>query len=233
MNQKKENVVLLLSLLITAGVIAGGLWWLRGNKQILDVTLDGDRQENVSQEDVSADLDSKPSTGETILFQQDLTPEKEAAAQAIAEQNFSEAESLLEQSLSKQRNDPEGLIYLNNARIGTNKSYSIAVPVPIGTEKTTAKEILRGAAQAQSEINQQGGINGIPLKVLIVNDDNNAQTAIQVAQELAKNQEILGVVGHFSSGVTLATAPIYQQNKLVAISPSSTSVAISLIRDSN
>ncbi|MEL6786203.1 MAG: ABC transporter substrate-binding protein [Cyanobacteria bacterium J06607_15] len=227
MNQKKENVVLLLSLLITAGVIAGGLWWLRGNKQILDVTLDGDRQENVSQEDISADLDSEPSTGETILFQQDLTPEKEAAAQAIAEQNFSEAESLLEQSLSKQRNDPEGLIYLNNARIGTNKAYSIAVPVPIGTEKTTAKEILRGAAQAQSEINQQGGINGIPLKVLIVNDDNNAQTAIQVAQELAKNQEVLGVVGHFSSGVTLATASIYQQNKLVAISPSSTSIAIS------
>ncbi|MEO1341443.1 MAG: ABC transporter substrate-binding protein [Cyanobacteria bacterium J06635_13] len=227
MNQKKENVVLLLSLLITAGVIAGGLWWLRGNKQILDVTLDGDRQENVSQEDVSADLDSKPSTGETILFQQDLTPEKKAAAQAIADQNFSEAESLLEQSLSKQRNDPEGLIYLNNARIGVNKAYSIAVPVPIGSEQTTAKEILRGAAQAQSEINQQGGINGIPLKVLIVNDDNNAQTAIQVAQELAKNQEILGVVGHFSSGVTLATAPIYQQNKLVAISPSSTSVAIS------
>ncbi|MEO1669883.1 MAG: ABC transporter substrate-binding protein [Cyanobacteria bacterium J06631_2] len=227
MNQKKENVVLLLSLLITAGVIAGGLWWLWGNKQALDVSLDGDRPENVSPADVSANNNLQPSTGAKNLFQQDLTPEREAAAKAIASKNYSEAESLLEQSLSKQRNDPEGLIYLNNARIGTNKAYSIAVPVPIGTEQTTAKEILRGVAQAQSEINQQGGINGVPLKAVIVNDNNDPQAAAQVAQELVKNKEILGVVGHFSSGVTLATAPIYQQNQLVAISPSSTSVAIS------
>jgi branched-chain amino acid transport system substrate-binding protein len=63
--------------------------------------------------------------------------------------------------------------------------------------------------------------------VLIVNDNNDPQTAEQVAQGLVKNKDILGVVGHFSSGVTLATAPIYEQNKLVAISPSSTSIAIS------
>ena len=92
---------------------------------------------------------------------------------------------------------------------------------------TTAEEILRGVAQAQDETNQQGGINGVPLKVLIANDNNNPQTAKQVAQDLINNQEILGVVGHFSSGVTLATAPIYQDKGLVAISPTSTSVAIS------
>ena len=128
--------------------------------------------------------------------------------------------------MSKQRNDSEALIYLNNARIGKNEAYSIAVAVPIGTEKTTAQEIWRGVAQAD-EINQQGGINNVPLQVVIVNDDNNPQTAAEVAKNLAKNKDILGVVGHFSSGVTLATAPIYQQNELVAISPSSTYVAIS------
>jgi branched-chain amino acid transport system substrate-binding protein len=169
---------------------------------------------------------SKPSTGDEILFQRDLNPEKQAAAKAIAAQNYTEGSSLLQQSLSKQHNDPEALIYLNNARIGKNQAYSIAVPVPISTEETTAKEILRGVAQAQSEINQQGGINNIPLKVLIVNDHNDPQTAQQVAQELVKDKDILGVVGHFSSGVTLATAPIYEQNKLVAISPSSTAINI-------
>ncbi|MEM6614448.1 MAG: ABC transporter substrate-binding protein [Cyanobacteria bacterium P01_C01_bin.72] len=232
MNQKQENLVLLLSLLITVGVIGGGIWWLWSNKQALDISLDGDRPENVSSADVSAvDVatasDLQPSTGAKILFPQALTPEREAAAKAISNQNYSEAVSLLEQSLNKQRNDPEGLIYLNNARIGINQAHSIAVSVPIGTEQSTAQEILRGVAQAQSEINQQGGINGVPLKVVIVNDDNDSQAAAQVAQELVKDPEILGVVGHFSSGVTLATAPIYQQNQLVAISPTSTSVAIS------
>jgi branched-chain amino acid transport system substrate-binding protein len=225
MTQKKENLVLLLTLLITTGVIAGGLWWLFGNKKSLNVADNvpkGDRPAIVATDAVA----SKPSTGDEILFQRDLNPEKQAAAKAIAAQNYTEGSSLLQQSLSKQHNDPEALIYLNNARIGKNQAYSIAVPVPISTEETTAKEILRGVAQAQSEINQQGGINNIPLKVLIVNDHNDPQTAQQVAQELVKDKDVLGVVGHFSSGVTLATAPIYEQNKLVAISPSSTAIEI-------
>jgi branched-chain amino acid transport system substrate-binding protein len=225
MTQKKENVILLLSLLITTGVIAGGLWWLFGNKKSLNIS------DNVSKSDRPAMVEtdavaSKPSTGDEILFQRDLNPEKQAAAKAIAAQNYAEGSSLLQQSLSKRHNDPEALIYLNNARIGKNQAYSIAVPVPISTEETTAKEILRGVAQAQSEINQQGGINNVPLKVVIVNDHNDPQTAQQVAQELVKDKDILGVVGHFSSGVTLATAPIYEQNKLVAISPSSTAINI-------
>jgi branched-chain amino acid transport system substrate-binding protein len=220
MNQKKENVVLLLSLLITTGIIAGGLWWLFGNKESLNIS------DNAPKSDRPAMVVSQPSIGDEILFQRDLNPEKQAAAKAIAAQNYPEAESLLQQSLSKQHNDPEALIYLNNARIGKNKAYSIAVPVPISTEETTAKEILRGVAQAQSEINQQGGIKNIPLKVVIVNDNNDPQTAQQVAQELVKDKDILGVIGHFSSGVTLATAPIYEQNKLVAISPSSTAINI-------
>ncbi|MGL5836564.1 MAG: ABC transporter substrate-binding protein [Waterburya sp.] len=225
MNQKKENVVLLLSLLITTGVIAVGLWWLFGNKKSLNVSDNaskGDRPAIVATDAVA----TKPSIGAEILFQRDLNPQKQAAAKAIAAQNYTEGASLLQQSLSQQRNDPEALIYLNNAQIAKSKAYSIAVPVPIATEETTAKEILRGVAQAQSEINQQGGINNMPLKVVIVNDNNDPQTAQQVAQELVKDKDILGVVGHFSSGVTLAVAPIYEQNKLVAISPSSTTVEI-------
>jgi branched-chain amino acid transport system substrate-binding protein len=222
MSQKKENIILLLSLLITTGVISAGLWWLFSHRQTPNIA-DG----NPAKIAVTNAVASDPSTGGKILFQRELNPEKQAAAKAIAEENYPEAESLFEQSLNKQHNDPEALIYLNNARIGNSQAYSIAVPVPIGTEETSAKEILRGVAQAQSEINQQGGINNIPLKVLIVNDNNDPQTAQQVAQELVKNKDILGVVGHFSSGVTLATAPIYEQNKLVAISPSSTSIAIS------
>jgi branched-chain amino acid transport system substrate-binding protein len=227
MNQNKENLILLLSLLITTGVIAGGLWWLLGNnKKSLNISNNiykGDRPVIVSSNTVS----SKPSTGDEILFQQDLNSEKQAAAKAIAERNYTKAESLFERSLSKQPNDPEALIYLNNARIGRSKAYNIAVSAPIATEETSAKEILRGVAQAQSTINQRGGINHVPLKVVIVNDNNDPQTAEQVAQELVKNQDILGVVGHFSSGMTLASAPIYQKNKLVVISPTSTSVEIS------
>ena len=60
-----------------------------------------------------------------------------------------------------------------------------------------------------------GGIDGIPLKVQIINDDNNP--------------EILGVVGHYASDVTLATAKIYHSAQLVVISPISTSVKLSTL----
>ena len=226
MNQKKESVVLLLSLLITSSVIGGGLWWFK-NRQQSPNPVSNDQPVKVDPPNPT-DSASKLSTGNEILFPQGSTPEKEAAAKAIANKDYTTAESLLQQSLSKQPNDPEALIYLNNARIADSQSYTIAVPLPIGAEETTAQEILRGVAQAQDEINQQGGINNIPLKVAIVDDRNDPETAEQIAQKLVSNPDILGVVGHFSSGVTLATAPIYQENKLVAISPTSTSVAISM-----
>ena len=222
MNQKKESVILLLSLLITTAVIGGGVWWLFANNRSIN-TPDGDRPQNVSLDD----RDLQPSRGERILLQDDSNPEKQEAAQAIANKNYAEAEFILEQSLSQQRNDPEALIYLNNARIADSKAYTIAVSVPVGTELTTAKELLRGVAQAQDEINRQGGINSVPLKVAIVNDNNDPQLAEQVAQKLVRDKDILGVIGHFSSDVTLATAPIYEKNKLVVISPSSTSVELS------
>ena len=222
MNQKKETTVLILSLLITIAAIAGGLWWFRQNQQS-PLTIDSKPTDVVSSNSTKLQI----SPGTAILVTQGATDEKQAAVTAIANNNYSEAVSLLETSLSKQRNDPEALIYLNNARIGTNSAYQIAVPVPIGTELTTAQEILRGVAQAQTEINQQGGINGIPLKILLANDDNNPATAKQLAQTFSQDPKILGVIGHFSSGVTLAAASIYQQNGLVAISPTSTSVAIS------
>ena len=226
MSQKKETTVLLLTLLITSSAIGGGLWWLTKDKQFSNPTK---TIESANQtQSIKSTFDREQiSTGDKLLISQDTTPQKQKAVQAIANADYPQAVSQLEQSLKVKRNDPEALIYLNNARIGNNKAYSIAVPVPVGTEMTTAKEILRGVAQAQDEINQQGGINGVPLKIIIANDDDNPESAEQVAQNLVKSKDILGVVGHFSSGVSLAAAPIYQKNGLVAISPTSTSVALS------
>jgi branched-chain amino acid transport system substrate-binding protein len=227
MNQKKETTALLLSLLIAIGAITGGLRWL-DNKQQGQSKLSIDLiKANILPGQKSTFNSAQISQGSAILITQDITPEKQAAVQAIATQEYIQAVSQLEQSLIKQPNDPEALIYLNNARIAEGKAYNLAVPVPIGTEITTAQEILRGVAQAQTEINQQGGINGVPIKITIANDDNDPETAKQIAESFAKNKDILGVIGHFASDITLAVAPIYEQNGLVAISATSTSISLS------
>jgi len=165
---------------------------------------------------------------------------KERGVEAIAKRDYDSAVNELEAALNEYKNAPETLIYLNNARIGDNRSYTIAVSIPLYEDEVSkatldaskkyepnASAILRGVAQAQQEVNAAGGIDGVLLKVVIVDDDNDKEVAKKAVEELAKNQEVLGVIGHFSSGTTLAAKEVYDRIELTAISGASTSVDLS------
>jgi branched-chain amino acid transport system substrate-binding protein len=239
MAQKNETPVLILSLLITLGLLGAGAWWFAsrfnlGNvlsgspssSPVVTVSPGGTPGGSSSTAVSPASIPDRISSGDRVLFD-GASPDKQTAVQAIASGNYAAAVSSLELSLQSDRNDPEALIYLNNARIGNQKSYTIAVSVPVANSPNPALEILRGAAQAQHEINRAGGMNGVPLKIQIVSDDNDPNIVKQVADALVKDASVLGVVGHFGSDASLAAAPIYQQGGLVMISPTSTSVDLS------
>ncbi|MEG4417002.1 ABC transporter substrate-binding protein [Microcoleus sp. LAD1_D5] len=228
MSQKNETAVLILSLLITLGLAGAGIWWLtnRSGTNFGGLSPDNQALSNKSPQSEQS-IEQRLSAGNKLLISGGSTAKKQEAVAAIASGNYNAAISDLQASLKTNLNDPEALIYLNNARIGDRKSYTIAAAVPIGSDINGAQEILRGVAQAQNEINQSGGISGTPLKVLIANDDNNPEIASQIASAIANNSKVLGVIGHFSSDATLAASKIYQQNQLVAISPISTSVQLS------
>jgi branched-chain amino acid transport system substrate-binding protein len=218
-----ETKILIFSLLITTGLIGGGAWWFFNR-----FNSNGSAPISINNNANQSSIDTRMSAGESLLITDETNANKELGIKAFAEGNFPEAIANLQASLTINRNDPESLIYLNNARIGNNQSYSIvAASVPIGVEKNVAKEILRGVAQAQNGVNSKGGINGVPLKVIIANDDNDPKIAQELAQEFVKNPEILGVIGHFGSDTTIAASQIYQNSGLVLISPTSTSVKIS------
>lgn len=145
----------------------------------------------------------------------------------MGKKQYARAVTFFNEALRQFPNAPETLIYRNNARIGEGKAYTIAVSVPITTDSAGSAEILRGVAQAQDEINQSGGVKGVPLKVVIANDDNDPVVAEQVATAFVQNPSILGVVGHYASDVTLAAGKIYNSSGLVCISAVSTSVKLS------
>jgi branched-chain amino acid transport system substrate-binding protein len=226
MSQKNETVTLLLALLITLIFFGAGGWWLYNRFQGKDNPTN---LPELGQKSVSAQ--ARFSQGEKLLIVEGASSDKQAAIQALGKGDFQQAVYLLEKSLQTNRNDPEALIYLNNARIGEAKSYTIAVSVPIGSNVNTALEVLRGVAQSQNQINQAGGFNGTPLKVLIADDADNPEIAAQIAQKLTADNSILGVVGHTSSDTSLAAAAIYQKAGLVMISPISTSVKLSNFGD--
>ena len=218
-NNKKEVLVLGLTLAIFGSLAVVGVLFF--GKIKLPIALDSNPTDISS--NANFDLATRKSEGEKLLIAAETNADKAQAIAAIAKKDYATAVSKWEASLSKQRSDPEALIYLNNAKIGEQKSLTIAVSVPIGGNLNVAKEILRGVAQAQTEVNSQGGINAVPLKIVIVNDDNKIEVGKKVAQALAQDQSILAVIGHNSSEVSIAAAPTYQAGGLVMMS--STSIA--------
>jgi len=160
------------------------------------------------------------SLGETILIKTDGA-EKQKGSDAFAKGNYSEARDDFKASLEKKPNDPEALIYLNNAIVNLNPNRPprrIAVSVPIGSNVNVASEMLRGIAQAQNEINNK---DGAKLEIKIANDSNNEQIARSIAAEFVNDDKILAVVGHNASNVSKAAADIYQNRGLVMITPAS------------
>ena len=157
----------------------------------------------------------------------DLLQTKADGIEAIAQNNYADAITAFNASLAADPNDPETFIYRNNARIGDKKARTVAVVVPSEGSEGVSLEMLRGAAQAQYDINRNGGIDGALLNLVIVKDENDAEVAGSIAQTLVADDMVLGVVGHYSSDVTSETAPIYAQGQLVTISPVSASVDLS------
>lgn len=179
------------------------------------------------------------SFGEEILTPRSETSEKQRGVNAYRDGKYKKAVDWLEKAWRSDtvKRDPETLIYLNNARIEAQKgkSYTIAVAVPLDTNPLDSSlegfypglEVLRGVAQAQDEFNRRS--NGVRLKVLIGDDANNSAQARKIAEALVNQKEVLAVVGHYTSDSTLEEADIYQKNKLVFVSPTSTSEDLSAL----
>ena len=170
------------------------------------------------------------SVGEQILIPGSATPEKRSGVKAFRESQYPQAVEWLKQARKQDKSDPETLIYLNNAQLKAQnaKTFTIAVAVPLDTSSeglNLGLEVLRGVAQAQYEFNQRQ--KGVGIQVLIADDANKAYRAKQIAKAVVKQQDVLAVIGHFTSDSTLAAAEIYQQNQLVFVSPTSTSEDLS------
>ncbi|MFM2312251.1 MAG: hypothetical protein RLZZ04_1527 [Cyanobacteriota bacterium] len=188
------------------------------------------------QKEDDAEIQQRLSLGEKILVSADNNPNKQSAVKEFAAGDFLNAQLLFTDSLKAHPNDPEALIYLNNSLAAVDAAMDleiikIGVSVPVGGSLDVAKEILRGVAQVQNEINKQGGIelDGTKklVQVQIANDDNDPEIARKIAAGFVADPKILGVVGHNSSDASMAAAPIYQQGNLVMISPTSTSRELS------
>lgn len=80
----------------------------------------------------------------------------------------------------------------------------------------------KGMDLAVEEINQAGGVLGRPLQLLRLDDHASVDQGRLVAQELGRNPDVVAVIGHLHSYVTVAAAPIYDLSGLLLVAPTST-----------
>lgn len=192
------------------------------------------------------------SWGEEIMFPQENNPNKQRGTEAFKQENYKQAIEYFKQSLNSNPNDPETLVYLNNAlaSVSPGKEIKISVNIPITSNANSAKEILRGVAHVQSQVNcginaikkvdflnsghtsncPESGIDRRRLQILITdyskyNDNNRVKN---IYKKVANDPSILGVIGPFTSSETSEAGEIYSREnsreKLVLISPTSTVV---------
>ncbi|MEM9946566.1 MAG: ABC transporter substrate-binding protein [Cyanobacteria bacterium P01_D01_bin.36] len=228
MAQDNDSRFAIIATLLAFGLVGGVsllLWALTGRVDRA-VQLQTDGGSIALSESLPEEVRSRVSIGEQSLFAND-SEDKEEGLEAIAQGEFANAVTVFNAVLSNDPNDPETFIYRSNARIGDDRAYVIAVVAPAGDTSAIGLEILRGAAQAQDDINRGGGVDGTPVRLVLVDDGNDPEMAKTLASNLIEDPSILGVVGHYSSDVTLATAPIYEQGELVTVTPVSTAVDLS------
>jgi branched-chain amino acid transport system substrate-binding protein len=237
MLQNKDILRLVFAVVIASGILGVGLW---GLQQVATKNLENSVTNETPDKEsprISIYLDDRMSFGEKILVKKELfldgsqafTDAKEQGVKEMSEKKYQEAAGSFQKALSIAANAPETRIYLNNAEVGETEAYTIAVPVPIVPQKNgnehpdKALEMLRGFAQAQTEINQAGGINGKRIKLLVIDDDDDPNIAKKIAEKLVKEKQIIGIMGHRISEVSIAAAPIYANGNLLLITPVSTS----------
>ena len=92
--------------------------------------------------------------------------------------------------------------------------------------------IETGAQLAAKQINDAGGVLGKPIELIKGDSGTNPQVAVEAATRLINVEGVQAMIGSLSSGVTIAVAEgVAVPNKIIMISPASTSPGLSEVKD--
>jgi neutral amino acid transport system substrate-binding protein len=76
---------------------------------------------------------------------------------------------------------------------------------------------------AVDTVNSCGGINGAPVTLVSEDDQSDPSAGAAAMTKLAEVDKVAGVVGSFGSGISTAAASVAAKNKVMIVSPGSTS----------
>ena len=95
-----------------------------------------------------------------------------------------------------------------------------------GSEATFGESTDNGIKLAIEELNAAGGINGKKVRLITYDDKGDAREAGTAVTRLVTSDRVVAVLGEVASSLSLAGAPICQDNGVPMITPSSTNPAV-------
>ena len=81
-----------------------------------------------------------------------------------------------------------------------------------------------GASLAVVELNQAGGVNGRPIELVIVDDEQRPESARLAVEELIR-RGVVAIIGHATSAMAEVTLPIVNRERVLMLSPTVSSSA--------
>ena len=90
-----------------------------------------------------------------------------------------------------------------------------------GSDGEIGLSMLNGSKIAIDEWNAKGGVLGKKIEPITLDDEASGQKAVTVAQSLI-DAGVVAVIGHFNSGCTIPASRLYNDAKIIEISPGST-----------
>lgn len=103
-------------------------------------------------------------------------------------------------------------------------TYTIGAVLPLtGSNATIGMDQQRGIELAVEEINANGGVDGMALRVQVEDSEGRAESAIQAAQKLVNVDNVDVVIGEYSSGNSIPMQQFLQEQGVVGVNTGSSS----------
>jgi len=117
---------------------------------------------------------------------------------------------------------------ISNGPTTTTNSIAFGATFPLtGEVASYGQKAKNGIEIALAELNASGGLLGKSVQVDFQDDKNDKKEAVSIVNKFASIDKYPVVFGSAGSGVSLAICPITQKNKVIQISPISSSALLS------
>ncbi|UOF88870.1 ABC transporter substrate-binding protein [Fodinisporobacter ferrooxydans] len=105
----------------------------------------------------------------------------------------------------------------------SNDTIKVVVAGPMtGSSAQFGESMKEGTQMAANEINKKGGLLGKKIELDFEDDKGDPKEAVNIAQRISTDSNVVGIIGHFTSSATMAASPIYQKAGIPEIAVAST-----------